>query len=654
MPILSAIDITKIYGTRRVLDGVSLTIHAGERIGVVGANGSGKSTLGSILAGAEDSDSGTLALRRGATVGYLAQDPEIAPGRDLVAAVLDGLNAWKSAHARFEAATRALAEGRADEQRALAEQAAAAEAVERAGGWDLTHEAEAMLARLGVADPHAPVEHASGGRRRAVALARVLLSRPDLAILDEPTNHLDIATIEWLEDHLAREFTGALLLITHDRYVLDAATNRTVELERGRLTSFDGGYETWLEARAERAAHAERTDANRRNFLRTELEWLRRSPKARTGKQRARIQRAESAAAEQAAMRRESAADRRAEFAADAVRSGRTVLELDGVGIDMAGRRLVDDLSLSIVAGERLGVVGPNGCGKTSLLRTITGELASTRGEVRAGRNTAIAYLDQTRGVLDDTASVQENIAGNTAMVAVGGRELTVRSYLERFLFDGADARRAVGSLSGGERARVALARLLAGRANVLVLDEPTNDLDVDTLAALEDMLLEYPGTVLVVSHDRWFLDRLATSLLVFEDDGRVVRHAGGYSDYKRRVEARTGVGTGTAPAPAPAAGARAGADKPDAATVPAAPARPRKLTYAERLELEGLYEKVEAAEARVAALEERVADPALYSGGGGERAREVLAELDAARVAAAALAERWLELETRATEGAN
>ena len=643
MPIVVAKGVRKAYGARVLLDGADFSIHARERVGVVGVNGSGKTTFARLLAGLDEPDAGEVVARNDATVVYLAQEPALPSGVTAVEAVLAGLGAWSAAVARHAALSEALAAGEATEARLRAQAEAAAE-VERLGGWDREREAIATLGHLGVRDPGRAVDTMSGGERRRVALARVLVEDPTLAILDEPTNHLDIDTIEWLERYLAERYRGALLLITHDRYVLDHVVERTVEVDRGQLYTYDGGWEAYLVGKSARLEHQARAEANRQNLLRTELEWLRRGPKARGTKQRARVERAE-AARDQAAPE----AERSATFALQTTRLGKTVVELRGVGLTLGDRRLIDGLDLDVTRGERIGVVGDNGTGKTSLLRMLLGELRPTEGEVRLGQSVQLAYLDQARARLRDDASIVENVAGGERTVEFAGRAMDARTYLARFTFEAARVDQPVSALSGGERARVALAKLLLQPANVLLLDEPTNDLDVTTLAALEQMLVAESVTAIVVSHDRYFLDRVATSVLVFEGGGRVVRYPGGYGMYRTlRAQAEQAEQAAQADAVEAAASRDRPAARADGATAaPVASSAPRKLSYKDKRELEGMEASIAAAEATVADLDAQLADPGIYV----ERADEVPALVEAAATARAEverLVARWIELEER------
>jgi ATP-binding cassette subfamily F protein uup len=630
-PILVAQGISKAYGPRVVLGDLSLSIHEGERVGLVGVNGSGKSTLTRLLAALEPPDTGTIARRRDAPILYLDQNPTFPGDPTARQAVSEGLGAWHEASKAYEEASEALGRGEGDLEALLARQEEAAAAVERLGGWERGHQIESLLTRLGIPRPDEAVATMSGGERRRVALARILIARPALAILDEPTNHLDVETIDWLEQYLLEDFPGALLLITHDRYLLDRVATRTLELDQGKVYSYDGGYEDYLEAKAERLALEARTEANRQNFLRREIEWLRRQPKARTTKQKARIERAESAMAVQGPK-----AERAAVFQIEETRSGKTILELRDLGLTVGGRALVRGLTLALTAGERVGIVGRNGTGKTSLLRAITGQIAPSSGEIVVGKNTRVAYFDQERGGLEDDKSIFDNVVADQPRIEINGHTLTPHAYLERFLFDSHRQRQKVGSLSGGERARVALARLLRQGANLVLLDEPTNDLDVATLGALEEMLVEFGGTALVVTHDRYFLDRVATAILAFEGDGRVVRYAGNHESYRVQRAAAEAQRAQQQQQQQEGRGAGKKAERVVQRTV--------RLTHSEEHELESILGRIEAAEARVTSLEAQLSNPELYAGGG--NVKELLAELEQAREQAAALLARWEELE--------
>jgi ATP-binding cassette subfamily F protein uup len=637
MPVLSARGVSKAYGPQTLLSNVSLTISRGERVGLLGVNGTGKSTLLRILAGVEPADEGTIDRRRDATILYLAQEPDLDPTKAPRAIVEEGLAEWKAATVRHEEISRLLAQSATEAL--LAEQAAVGERIEQLGGWSRGHVAEDMLSKLGVLEIDRAVSTMSGGERRRVALARILVARPTLAILDEPTNHLDTATIDWLEEHLRSDFDGAVLMVTHDRYVLDAICDRILELDRGTLVEYRGGYGDYLDQKAERLAHEERTEQNRLNLLRREKAWLLRGARARTTKQKARIHRAEALIgadplAQPARVELEGLEGGAAEL-------GRSVLDVEGIDLTVGGRLLVRDLTLHLVGRDRVGIIGPNGAGKTSLLLAVLGELEPSRGAVTVGARTRVAFFDQARAELRDAWSVLDNVAeragadrSGAGVVTIGTETIELRTYLERFLFDGQKQRQKVGSLSGGERARVALAKILKSGANLLLLDEPTNDLDVATLAALEELLESWPGCVLAVSHDRYFLDRVATSILVFESDGRVVRYPGNYSTYLSLRPPEPRVTTTT-----PVARSRAVAPK----------AVPQKsLTRAERLELDGLVDAIGAAEARATALEAALSDPDLYATGA-DRAKDILADLARARAEVATLTARWELLESRA-----
>ncbi|MGZ3419326.1 MAG: ABC-F family ATP-binding cassette domain-containing protein [Polyangiales bacterium] len=644
MPALSAKNLRKSFGPQLVLEGVDFNLARGEKVGLIGANGTGKSTLAKILAGQEPTDEGTIAVRRGLSVSYLSQEPvldETMSAREVVEA---GMSAWRTAIARHAEVSAAISAGKGSDA-LLAEQAELDDTIVRLGGWDRSHVAEDLLHRLGVRDIDRAASQRSGGEKRRIALARLLVQRPDVAILDEPTNHLDAETAEWLEGHLAREFPGAVVLVTHDRYFLEAVVTRIVELDRGVLASYDGAYHDYLEKKAEKLAHEERTERNRQNILRREREWLARGPAARTTKQKARIHRAEALEAQTPA---NIGRGSRVELTySEAARTGKTILETHGAVLSAGGRALTKPFDFFVAAGERIGVVGPNGVGKTTLLRAITGDASAvSAGTVVVGRNTKLGYLDQARSGLDDSKSIFDDVRGEggAPVVVIGNETRDLRTWLEGFLFDAHKQRQKVASLSGGERARVALAKMLKQGANLMLLDEPTNDLDLPTLAALEEMLIEWPGAAIVVTHDRAFLDRVATSILAFipeEGPGgevlaKLEKHGGGFTDFvAHRAELREQEKARQQEV------ARAVTSEPPKA------AKKKALTWAEERELEGLMDRIDAAETAARALEGELADPALYA----SRAAEVpviTQKLEAARAEAAKLTARWEELEAK------
>ncbi len=650
MPALTAQHLSKSFGSRLVLDDATFTLGRGEKVGLIGANGAGKSTLAKVLAGMEAPDGGTVSVRRGLSVRYLAQEPELDASKTARDVVEDALTAWREATTRHAEITAKLGDpAHGSEHRELVTvQAELDEAVARLGGWERGHEALGFLHRLGVRDVDRPCGDRSGGERRRIALAQLLVASPDVAVLDEPTNHLDADTAAWLETFLAEDFPGAILLVTHDRYFLDAVAERIVELERGRLTGFPGGYGGYLAKKAELLEHEDRVEQNRQNALRREREWLARGPKARSTKQKARIARAVSLEAETPATAGRPGQATLA--AASTSREGKTVLEAMALQVAPAegAPALNAPFDLVVQSGDRIGVVGPNGVGKTTLVRAILDAFAGNgsgvaSGSIKVGKNTRVAYLDQAREGLDDDKSVFDDVRGEGGSTAVnlGAETMDLRSYLELFLFDGHAQRQKVGSLSGGERARVALAKTLRQGANLLVFDEPTNDLDLGTLAALEELLRTYRGSVLCVTHDRAFLDRVATSILAFERApesalARVTRYAGGYTDYiSQRKDATT---IRPVPAPRPAAG--------PAEELARARAKPG-LTYAERIELETIVDAIDAAEKRVAEVEALLADTSLYAKRGADVA-SLRSSLQAAKADAAALIARWEALESK------
>jgi len=638
--VLNVSGLWKGYGGRSLFEGVSCTIEDGEKVGFIGVNGSGKSTLFRIAAGLESADQGEVALRRSARVRYLAQEPEFTAGHTIIQAAAEGRPDLVAATAEYEELGRRLAEPSADHDRLLLRHAELAASIERLGGWDWLHRVEAMLTRLAVSDWERAVAGLSGGEAKRVALARALLAEPDLLLLDEPTNHLDADTVLWLEEYLI-EYRGAIMLVTHDRYFLDRVVDRIIEVAQGELTPYPGGYTEYLEAQAERVERQAVIDSRRQKLIAQELEWARRSPPARTGKQRARINRAQALADESRAYRAKQARDL-VLHSPTSKRLGRTVLELRGIDKAFGERTLIRGFTSRLHAGERVGVIGANGAGKTTLVRIILGLEPADAGEVKLGVNTQMAYFDQRREQLQPELSVYDAVGGKD-WVEVGGRRLHLRSYLEDFLFPTERQQQQVSSLSGGERNRLLLAKLFLQPSNLLILDEPTNDLDLVTLQVLEAALVDYPGCVLMVTHDRFFLDKIATALFVFEGEGQVHRHEGGFELYRRLREQRE--------AEAAAAAARAAAAAPvkskaRPARAAADPDAPRKLSWKEQRELEGLEARILAAEAEKDELAGRLAEPTLYQDP--LETGRVTAAFQAAEAAVDALYARWAELEER------
>jgi ABC transport system ATP-binding/permease protein len=637
--VLNVSGLRKSYGGKVIFDGVSFAIDEGEKVGFIGVNGSGKSTLFRIVSGAEGADAGEIAVRRGIRSGHLSQEPEFMAGQSIREAVAEGRPELQSALREYEETGHRLAAEHADHERLVRRHAELGATLDRLGGWDWHHRVEAMLTRLGVDGWDRLVDGLSGGEAKRVALARTLLAQPELLLLDEPTNHLDADTVLFLEDYLI-EYPGAIMLVTHDRYFLDRIVDRMIEVSAGELTSYVGGYTQYLQAQAERTERQARVDAKRRRLVEQELEWAKRSPPARTGKQRARIQRAQGLEEESEAYRAQRARELKL-HAPDTSRLGRTVLDLRDIHKAYGERTLIQGFSTMLRAGERIGIIGPNGAGKTTLVRIILGQESADAGEVKLGVNTRLAYFDQLRTQLDSELSVYE-AAGNTDWIEIGGRRIHLRSYLEDFLFPTERQQQKVGSLSGGERNRLMLAKLFMQPSNLLILDEPTNDLDLLTLQVLESALLEYDGCVLMVTHDRFFLDKIATALFVFEGDGVVHRHEGGFELYRRLREAR---------AAEAAALARPAERTPRSPQAPpgqdAAAAQRRKLTWKEERELEGLEARILEAESQRDALSAELADPALYQDAA--RAAAVTAAFNETESLVATLYARWAELEERA-----
>ena len=524
-------DLRRFYPPdREVLRGINISMFPGAKIGVLGANGSGKSSLLRIMAGDDDGYTGEARLTPGYTVGYLAQEPQLDPKKDVMGNVADGVADTKDLVDRYNAVCEAMGDPDADFVKLLAEQADLQDRIDAAGAWDLDRTLEIAMDALRLPPGDADVATLSGGERRRVALCRLLLAKPDLLLLDEPTNHLDAESVAWLERTL-QDYPGTVVAVTHDRYFLDNVAGWILELDRGHGIPWEGNYSSWLDQKQQRLAHEEKSDVRRQQTLARELEWIRMSPRARQAKGKARLNSYEQLLAEaQAAPDR----DARLEIAIPpGPRLGDVVVEVDRLSKGYGDRLLIDDLTFSLPRGGIVGVIGPNGAGKTTLFRMITGQEAPDSGSLRVGPTVQLAHVDQSRETLNADKTVYEEITGGVDHLVVGGREIHGRAYVGSFNFKGSDQQKRVGDLSGGERNRLHLAKVLRSGGNVLLLDEPTNDLDVDTLRALEDALLAFPGCAVVISHDRWFLDRIATHVLAFEGESQVRWFEGNFSDYE-------------------------------------------------------------------------------------------------------------------------
>lgn len=610
MALFSITDAQLAFGHVALLDHTDFSLEAGERVGLIGRNGTGKSSLLKIVAGLAAPDDGLISRQNGVTSAYVPQEPQFEPGLTVFDAVSQGMGAAHDLLLRYEAAAEAVAEGHGgpDEAAALAELHRLQSELDAAGAWQLRTRVETTLAQLGL-DPKAAVEGLSGGTQKRVALAQALVAEPDILLLDEPTNHLDVAAIRWLED-LLLAFRGSVLLITHDRAFLDRVATRIVELDRGRLLSFPGNFAAYQARKAELLAAEQVEQAKFDKLLAQEEVWIRKGVEARRTRSVSRIQRLVAMRSERAA-RREAQGNVKLEVA-QGERSGKIVAELVDVSKAFGGRAVVREFSATIMRGDKVGLIGPNGAGKTTLLRLILGELPPDSGTVRNGSNLQVAYFDQMRGQLDMERSLADTISPGSDWVEINGQRKHVMSYLGDFLFAPERARSPVKSLSGGERNRLLLARLFARPANVLVLDEPTNDLDIDTLELLEELLQEYAGTVFLVSHDRAFLDNVVTSTIAAEGDGRWREYVGGYADWEQqsaraaRIQAEQAQQARGGEAVAEASKAREGREARGAN-------RTVKLSYKEQRELDGLPERIAALETEQKTISARLADGSLY-----------------------------------------
>ena len=524
-------DLGRFYPPdREVLKGINLSFYPGAKIGVIGANGSGKSSLLRIMAGLDDGFRGEARLTPGFTVGYLPQEPQLDPTKDVAGNVADGLGEQRDLLMRFNAVCDAFSDPNADFDALLAEQSDLQTKIDALNCWDLERTLEIAMDALRLPPSDADVTTLSGGERRRVALCRLLLAKPDLLLLDEPTNHLDAESVAWLERTL-QDYAGTVVAITHDRYFLDNVASWILELDRGSGIPWEGNYSSWLEQKQARLAAEEKADKARQAALARELEWIRMSPRARQSKGKARVNAFNELVAES------ESTDRRGEALEIAIppgpRLGGIVVNATGLTKGFGDRQLIEDLTFLLPPGGIVGVIGPNGAGKTTLFKMMVGLEKPDDGAIDVGTTVSFSYLDQSRDSLDPEATVFDEITGGVERIVVGSREIHARAYVASFGFKGSSQQKRVGEISGGERNRVQLAKVLRSGGNVLLLDEPTNDLDVDTLRALEDGLLGFPGCAVVISHDRWFLDRISTHILAFEGEAEVRWFEGNFSDYE-------------------------------------------------------------------------------------------------------------------------
>jgi ATP-binding cassette ChvD family protein len=533
-------NLTKAYpGGKEILKGLYLSFLPGVKIGVLGHNGSGKSTLLKIMAGIDKDYGGEAWAADGVRVGYLPQEPELDATKDALGNVMEGVHETKALLDRFEAVSMRFAEELSDDEMndLIAEQAELQEKIDHLNAWDLQRTVEIAMDALRCPPGDADVTKLSGGERRRIALCKLLLSRPDMLLLDEPTNHLDAESVAWLEKFL-EDYNGTVVIVTHDRYFLDNVTGWILELERGHGLPFEGNYTSWLEQKEKRLQQEEKEESSRQRTIREELEWVRASPRARQAKNKARI----TAFEDLVAQSQEKQVGTAQIIIPPGPRLGNLVFEAEHLSKGFADRMLIEDFTFRLPPGGIVGIIGPNGAGKTTLFRMITGQEQPDSGTFKVGETAVLGYVDQSRDSLDPNKTVWEEVSGGLDEIELGKRKMPSRAYCAQFNFKGSDQQKKVGQLSGGERNRVHLAKMLKRGTNVILLDEPTNDLDVDTLRALEEALVEFPGCAVVISHDRWFLDRIATHIIAFEGDSQVVYFEGNYGDYE--IDKRRRMGT--------------------------------------------------------------------------------------------------------------
>lgn len=638
MSIIDSSNLQKSYGSTNLLNGVTFTIEEEEKVGFVGMNGCGKSTLFKIVAGLETKDEGNISFKKGASVGYLAQDPHLDESKTIGEEIETALKEIRERVSKYNRINDLLSSASvSDSQKLMEEQGELQSWLEHHGGWNTDYRIETVLTHLRIKDKNQLISTLSGGWRKRVALAKLILQSPDLLLLDEPTNHLDAETTEWLEGYL-KSYPGALMLITHDRYFLDNVVNQMFELEKGKITCYSGGYSKYLIAKGDRLLQEDRVQTRLLNLFRREEEWMSRGPKARSTKQKARIDRFNELDEKTKTTVQKGLS---LEFQMDQ-RLGGTILEIVYLTKSYDGRQIFKPFSLSMKQGDRIGIIGANGSGKTTFLKIILGQEYPTSGSVTLGKNTKISYFDQERSVLDPEMRVEEAL-GEGYWVTIGGEKRHKTGYLEEFLFEKHDHKKPIKTLSGGERARLIMAKMMLEGCNMLILDEPTNDLDIPTLQLLDEALTSFPGCILMVTHDRFFLDKVATGILSFEDNGEVVFYEGNYEIYKTlKGQRQQSVVGGQSSA------AGTNVLSPLQKTEDTRQKKEKKgLSYKEKLELEEIEREIERLEARKKEIEAILGNPAAFSSDPA-KLKEIGEEFGRVEKELSGHLKRWEELEMK------